>query len=482
MESEDDCPESPPNSIAIVGGGFTGAVLAAELLHQGDRSLSVVVIERTGKRGRGVAYGTENNWHLLNVPASNMSALAADPEHFVRWSRANYDHQLEPGSFLPRPLYARYIEAVVDEAARLHPGQLRWISGDACALERETRLTRIVLRGGGEVLADKVILASGNFPVSDPELPGKARNSPRYISDAWSEGSTQGVALENSILLVGTGLTAVDVAISLRAANFRGTIHMLSRRGLVPHRHQSHPAREIVWKQPFPQTARGLTRMIREQVKTTGVNWRPIIDSLRPFTQPIWRSLPHPERLRFLRHLRPFWESHRHRIAPKVGSLLEEQLRTQQIQIHTGRLRQYSEDEGGIDVSYAERRSGKIKCLRVDRVINCTGPETDCRKVRDAFFAHLLKHGFMAPDRLLLGFDATEDGALINSQGKASKFLYAVGPPRKGSLWEATAVPEIRSQVAGLVAHLLRPGAKADASDPKAEMAGTAGKRAPSED
>jgi uncharacterized NAD(P)/FAD-binding protein YdhS len=442
-------------TVAIIGGGFTGAALAAQLLREGDRSVSVVVIERGPSRGRGVAYGTQYGWHLLNVPSCNMSAFADDPDHFLRWARKNYDSRVEAGSFLPRRVYGQYLETILRDAEEAHPGQLRWVCDEAGSIVRSKNETHILLRSGGTVIADKVVLALGNFPPSNPPLPGRSVSSERYVSFAWSAGALRGVEKENSVLLVGTGLTAVDLAVALRAKEFRGTIHLLSRRGFLPHTHKPSVCWPAFWDKGSPKTIRGLTRLVRQQVRDASGDWRAVIDSMRPFTQDIWKSLPENEQRRFLRHVRPYWEVHRHRIAPEIGGLIGYQLANHQIQAHAGRVTNFQEDGGGVTVTYKDRKSGKEEHLRVDRVINCTGPETDCRRLDDPLLTSLWIQRMARPDRLFLGLDVDENGALIDAQGEPSKFLFAVGPSRKGSLWETTAVPEIRGQVAGVVRHLL---------------------------
>jgi len=307
------------------------------------------------------------------------------------------------------------------------------------------------------VLADKVVLALGNFPPADLQLPGKTANSSRYVSNPWSSKALMDVSQDKSVLLVGSGLTSVDVTIELRARGFDGTIHILSRRGLLPQRHAAVPF------QPFrmdnlPCTARGFLRTIRLQVEKAearGSNWREVVDSLRPVTQQIWRGLPPVERRRFLRHLRTYWDVHRHRIAERIADQLTLQLRNGQIQMHAGRITEYREGAGGVEITYRDRKCGEPAKLHVDRVVNCTGPEGDCRRVASPLLLDLMEKGLARPDELSLGLDVSDDGALIDAHGSTSDFLYTLGPLRKGKLWESIAVPELRVQIAELADLLL---------------------------
>lgn len=452
-------------TIAIIGGGFAGAVLAAQVLRKSGGAASVVLIERGPRPGLGVAYGTKCGEHLLNVRAQNMSAYPDDPEHFLRWARLHHSLEVKPGDYLPRRLYGRYVASVLQEEIERYPRQFTHVQDEAVALERAGGVAEIRLRSGESVSAGEIVLALGNFPPGDPHLPGRTERSRRYVSNPWAS-STRDAAHE-SILLIGSGLTSVDIAIALRERGCAGTVHILSRRGLLPQSHQATAPWPPFWNETSPRTVRGLLRLIRMQVEAAermGSDWRAVIDSLRPFTQEIWRSLSRQERRRFLRHVRPYWEVHRHRIAPDIASSLATQIQRGQIATHAGRIMEYREDADGVDVTYRDRESGRLKRLRVDQVINCTGPESDCRRIESPLLRDLLRQKLVRPDPLFVGLDATSEGALLDAFGEASDFLYTLGPARKGSLWETTAVPEIRRQAAELADHLLAARARGESA------------------
>jgi len=445
-------------TIAIIGGGFSGATLAAQLLRAGNQSVMVVLIEKTGCLGRGVAYSTQCEKHLLNVPAQNMSAFADDPDHFLRWARLHYDFDVQPGDFLPRRSYGQYVESLLQEVREGHNAAIEWRRDEAVSVNPTSGRAEISLRSGNRVMADKVILALGNFPPGDPKLPGRQESSPRYLSNGWAEGALDQIAEDKSVLLIGSGLTSVDVAISLRARKFEGKIQILSRHGLLPQEHKPHLPLMAPWNDLRPRTARGLLHLVRAQVREAqehDTDWRTVIDSLRPITQQIWQSLPLREQRRFLRHLRSYWDVHRHRVAPEIGALLASELGNCGIEVHAGRITEYCETPEHVEVIYRDRKKGEFRKLHVDRVINCTGPDVDCRRVTNALLKNLIKQKLVRPDPLFLGLDTAQSGAVINAYGIPSDFLYAVGPLRKGNLWETIAVPEIRVQVAELVSHLL---------------------------
>jgi uncharacterized NAD(P)/FAD-binding protein YdhS len=439
--------------IAIIGGGFSGAMMAVQLLRTARGPIDLMLIENGPLLGRGVAYATAFDGHLLNVRADGMSAYPDVPDHFVKWAQQNYSSSVKADDFLPRRVYGQYVVAQLQDTSASHPGQLQWIRDEAVSLARAGDITRVGLKSGNQVVAHKVILALGNFPPGDLPLFGKTPHSPRYVFNPWSSNKALGENRAKSVLLIGSGLTSVDTAIELGALGFKGTIHILSRRGLLPQGHKVSAPFSPSWGNSFPRTVRGLLRLIRLQVKEAaalGSDWRPVIDSLRPFTHEIWRALPRSEQRRFLRHVRTFWDVHRHRVAERVADQLAMQIQSGQVRMHAGRIAEYREDSSGVELTYRNRKSGRAAKLQVDFVINCTGPEADCRRVNSPLLSDLMDKKLARPDELSLGLDVSDDGAVLDAQGRPSNFLFALGPLRKGSLWETIAVPEIRVQVAEL--------------------------------
>ncbi len=461
MTSKNQAEKAFQSTIAIIGGGFTGAMLAVQILQKAGDGDQVVLIERSTVPGRGVAYGTQFDGHLLNVRARNMSAYPDVPDHFVKWAQQHYSPDVKPDDFLPRSLYGRYITAQFQAAIQAYPGKIRCIQDECVSLHRQPGFARIGLASGRVVIADKVVLAVGHFPPGDLFLPGKTADSPRFVPNPWSLNACSDLKQDDSVLLIGSGLTSVDVVIELRARGFKGHIHILSRRGLLPNRHKAITPLPSSWLGNHPRTVRELLRMVRLQIKLAearGSDWRAVIDSLRPVTQQIWQSLPRTEQRRFLRHLRTYWDVHRHRIAEPIARELAAQIQEGRIQTHAGRITEYREDCSGVDISYRSRKDkNKYKDkdrqtirLRVSKVVNCTGPDNDYRRVGSPLLSDLLDKKFVRADELSLGLDVAADGAVLDCQGTPSDFLYALGPLRKGNLWETIAVPELRHQVADL--------------------------------
>jgi uncharacterized NAD(P)/FAD-binding protein YdhS len=463
---------NPQIDVLIVGGGFSGTMLAVQLLRR-TTALSIAVMDRGGLPGRGVAYSSPHRFHLLNVPAGQMAAFPGDPEDFLRWARSNYDVSIKSRSFLPRAVYGQYLGSVVDRTlAEKGRERFQWIQDEALSMQR--RRSGVALQrknlASPELLARAVVLATGNFPPGAPRIPGLAVSnsagggiggslgSSLYVQFAWAAHALENLPRDGSVLLLGSGLTSIDMIMALKSKAFRGTIHVLSREGLIPSRHQPIQAWPLFWNDNSPQTVRGLVRLIREQVDLAaeqGIDWRSVVDSLRPVTPQIWQSLPVSEQRRFLRHVRPYWDIHRHRLAPEIADIFADMEAEGQIRFHTGRIMCYAEDRNLGEIVYQERGTSTEKRLHAHRVINCTGSETDCRRIDDSLIVSLFAQGLAHPDALFLGLDVDAHGALIDYEGKPSRSLFTIGPTRKGQLWETTAVPEIRQQAEQLAAHLV---------------------------
>jgi uncharacterized NAD(P)/FAD-binding protein YdhS len=447
--------------IAVIGGGFSGTVMSVQLLRRAP-SLSLAVIDKNARPAVGLAYGTNHDAHLLNVPAGQMSAFPSEPGHFLKWAKENCEFPVDARSFLPRALYGRYLTALLEEAYAAHPLDFDWIRDEALAVRREKAGFVIHTRGGQRVLAQTVVLALGNFPPGNLGIQGLKPDSGCYERLAWSKDALAGLPDDSQLLLIGSGLTSVDMTISLRTNGFKGRIHILSRHGLVPQTHGPSLPWPSFWDKSLPRTVRGLMRLVRNQAATAadaGSDWRAVMDSLRPLIQQIWQSLPLEERRRFLRHARAYWEIHRHRVAPDVGQTFFKMIGSGQVQVHAGRITSYSEinsDEKSLaQVTFRDRSSGSARVLEVDRVINCSGPETNFRKIDSALLTSLFEQGLVRQDPLGLGLDVDRNGALLDCNGAPSRCLFAIGPARKGMLWETTAVPELRVQAADLADHLL---------------------------
>lgn len=428
---------------------------AAQLLLRGAE---VTLLEPAAALGQGMAYATRCPLHLLNVRAVNMSAFPDDKEHFLRWLERTTPGQYTFCSFAPRSLYAEYIRSVLDQALRTGRGKFRHVRSRAVSASVLAGNVAVETESSDMLHGDAVILATGNAAPADwPGLSPEVASSGRFFTVAWMEGAFETRGRHAPVLLLGSGLTAMDALLALRHHGHRGKVYMVSRRGLLPQPHVL-PIYGCI-RAPRYSGLAGLVRQMRMTASPTAVlpaGWREAVDSIRPETNHLWQALSFAEQRRFLRHLRPFWDTHRHRMAPQVGAVVQGSLRDGSLEVLAGRTRSFRLMDDGVEVSVAMRGCAETETLNVERVINCTGPDTDLRRSANPLLRNLVEQGWLQPDPHRLGALADDCGALIPARGGRRPPLYALGPLRLGQLIESVAIPEIRVQAQNL-AELLMP-------------------------
>jgi len=432
-------------SVAIVGAGFSGSLLAVQLLRR-DPDVRVFLIERSGVFGRGLAYSTTCPAHLLNVRAGRMSAFPDDSGHFVRWLQANRPELADPQGFVPRMVYGDYVQAILAEGGE----RLTRITGEAIAVEPRAGDALVRLADDREIAADAVVLASGNPPPGDAGTKGLGR-AERYIGDPWADGALGWIGETDDVLLLGAGLTMIDVVLALDARGWKGRALALSRRGLLPRPHDPQQVHAIAWK-PEATDLMGMFREVRARMKVVG--WGEAMDEIRPFNQSAWLNATEKERERFLRHLRPWWDVHRHRTAREVGERIGALVDGARLRVASGRVELVEPVEGGLEVSWRARGMRGSRKEAFAWMVNCTGPLADLRRSEDALLKHLFAFGIARVDPASLGLDVMDDCRVQDADGTPHERLFAIGPPTRGQFWEVVAVPEIRVQAAELAERL----------------------------
>lgn len=432
--------------VVIVGAGFSGTLLAVNLLRLGAR---VVLVERNhDSLARGVAYTTRQPEHLLNVRASNMSAYPDDLSHFQRWM--GFSSAEQANRFVPRLTYGQYLREQLMNALSAAPDRVVIKQQEALRIETLADRQALYLSSGERVEASAVVLALGNFaPAGLPVLAGLS--APVLAENPWAAAATQGLAGVEEVVLIGTGLTAVDVALSLDKAGYRGRITALSRRGLEP---RAHALVGPVAGQVARPEARGsrLLRALRQRAAEVG--WRHAIDELRPHTQSLWRLHDTAAQARFLRHLRPWWDVHRHRLAPPVADRIAALKAEGRLRFVAGKLLSAEQAGGKAILHWRPRGQEGTQILEAGRVITCIGPEGDLARCDHPLLRGLLASGQVRADAHRLGLDVDHVGRLVNAAGRRQDRLLAVGPITKGEAWEIIAVPDIRRQVWDLARYL----------------------------
>ena len=424
--------------VAIVGGGFSGAMLAARLAEAGITS---TLINRTPDFGLGVAYSTPFEGHLLNVRSSRMSALADQPDHFVRWLEASAPAYADPDGFAPRLIFGRYVQARLAEVEAAYPGLIHRIKGEVASVETDG----LTLSDGRRIASDAVVLTTGN-----PAPKTASGASARVLSDPWAPGALEAIGADDDILIVGTGLTMVDMLQALEGQGWRGRAQALSRRGLLPRAHADLPDPP---EAPNPAMLEGPLsgRMKASRVVARSAGWREMMEGLRPVTADLWAKADLATRRAIVRHLRPWWDVHRHRIAPRIGVFIDRLMTEGRLSVVAGRVKGITADDTGVRLDWVRRGQAQPP-LTARWLIDCTGPG-HAPEV-DPVTRPLLTGGRARLDPLRLGLELDASGRVLAADGSADRRLFVLGPPARAAFWETIAVPDIRRRIEDVVAAL----------------------------
>ncbi|MDI9347318.1 MAG: FAD/NAD(P)-binding protein [Methylacidiphilales bacterium] len=444
------------DKIAIIGAGFCGVALCYSLRKKFPNS-SITIYSRSSLIGSGVAYGTNSPFHLLNVPAGRMGMIDGQENDFYLWL-CEQGYTYHPEDFVPRKLYGEYLRSYFVKTP-----SLTVVRSNVIAIQTNHESAHIVTDKDDMHQVDLAILALGNFPSKIPQgitnLPWES--SSNCISDPWHPASQANKLLTISpsanVLLIGSGLTALDIASLLLDKGIKSIVAM-SRNGVLPQPHRGlHVIPEVavscdsIIRQSSLRLKLHQFRMTLSQVRNNGGDWRDLFIELRKITPELWQSLSIVEQSKFLKKIAPFWETHRHRISPQLHAKITEAIKNKLVTFYKANCISATMINGVIQVSTSSK---KIPTIRADCIINCTGPNVDITKEKDPLIEQLVKQGTIIPDSHNLGLQVTNTYRTVNSRGEVNKNLLYLGPLLKAKYYEATAVPELRAHVKQLVSLL----------------------------
>jgi uncharacterized NAD(P)/FAD-binding protein YdhS len=439
--------------IAVLGFGFSGLMVVANLVRAAQSPLTIYVID-DNPQGFGTAYSTQNPEHLLNVPTAKMGAFADDIGGFHDWlttqvgqhaaARLGVQTQYAPEDFAPRMLYAAYLDAIwreCQEIAAQKKLEIKIVPSRAVAV-RHAPLAVFTARGDA-IAADKVVLAVGHEV--KPLLP--QLSTATMIQNPWAEHTLDGAAeWPAPVMLIGTGLTAVDILLSLRRAGYAGKVVAASFSGATP---KPHAAPSAVFQFNPEQIAAAKTllqmlRLLRTNIRNVG-EWRVVIDALRPHTQGLWQRLSTSTQLKFLRRLGSLWSTHRHRMAPEIAAQVAAEITAKKLRIIACKNIDAREVDGAANITIHTGHG--VDELQPFRVINCAGLELNLAKSANPLLRQLLAEGMVEAHATGLGMTADKH---YRAWGTMYPNLYVVGSLLTGQLLESTAVPELRTQAASI--------------------------------
>lgn len=447
------------SSVAIVGAGAAGTLTAAQLARQAvatGRPLHLLLVDPQPDTGRGVAYSTHDPRHRLNVSAGRISAWPDRPDDFVEWLEHHAHEYADPATFAPRGLFGSYLRDTLDQALGGADGlvTLERVHDTVTGLVPLGRRWRVRVGADSTRYVDAVVLAIGSGAADDGWAPAGLRQSPRFVADPWAADALSGLTdVDGDVLLVGTGLTMVDVAVSL--ARPGRVLHAVSRHGLLPSAHLEC----LVQPAPPPALPEGELALddlveriqghVRQTMRASG-DWRPAIDGLRPLHSVLWQRLSASDRERFLAGTSRSWEVRRHRMAAPVARAIGQLRHAGTLSVTAATVDRVTETATALEVTLSDGR-----CLTVEAVVNCTGPTDRLARRGGALLLDLATNDRVGPGPLGLGLATDGAGRLQGADGAVQVGLWTLGATRRGELYESTAIPEIRSQAAELAAALL---------------------------
>lgn len=453
-------------TVAIIGGGFTGAATAWNIARR-YTGIQILLFEPRAKLGAGLAYDTGDPVHRINVPASRMSIDSNSPNDFADWLEAQdytaYDPEARArdGNLFPRrQAFGDYVSARVSPF--VDSGVIDHVRARVSALSRDDAGDGwiLVAENGVARRADRVVIATSHPAPSAPRiLSAMLEGHPRFIADATVPGAFEPIRASDSVLVVGNGLTSADAIASLLRRGHSGPIASISRRGL---RSRGHAAAAQTPHGDFTtrpiMSARLLTRRIREAIAQAGlfgVSWHAVIDAARAQGGEIWANLPLVERRRLVRHLRPFWDVHRFRIAPQVEDALGTAALRGQLETLAASVAAVSYHAGRIRIALKHVRSGGTMIRDFDSVIITTGPAHNAVIDDQPYLRQLSDEGLANLDPVRLGLLCDRHSRLLDREGWPVPGLYVAGPLARGTFGELMGLPQVSDHAASVAEEVL---------------------------
>jgi len=456
--------------ILIIGGGLSGTMLAVQLLRlPGQRS--IVVIEPRAELGRGEAYSAVELGHTLNGNAARMSVDPDNPDDLTQWLIAHIAaggwpesaEQAVPVSelFPPRGLFGVYVQQRLAEARAVGARQgstVEHVCAEVADLQIDSGSVQLTLSDGGILRGSQAVLATGMFPAArTPQTQSSGLNAAAL--DPWDVAAMRELDPQSTVLIIGSGLTMVDAVVSLEQAGHRGPIEVFSRHGLLPHVRRQPPAWvDFLAADHSIRTPRQLLRELRRHCRDAvaqGIDWQAPLDTVRAHIARLWSQATDVQRRQFVRHVRPWWESHHHRSPPLSAELIERLHQEGRLRIHAASFKRIEPGAGdAVTISIRPRGETETGVVSGAALINSSGIEYDWRRVARPLPQQLLARGLVQPGPLALGITA-KDGAVVDAEGQVSARLFAMGPPLRGMWWESTAVTDVAAQAKALARRLV---------------------------
>lgn len=216
--------------IAIIGMGISGMAVAtayAKELSPGQYKIDCYDSEESF--GRGFPYRDDSDRLILNLKTNMLSYDYENNSDFVTWFKENNRDIPEYASRSDFGLYTRdrlkkTLEKIQANKITKKVIRLDWLAGrKKWELEREDKEIK---------LYDRIHLCAGELPQADPY---DLKDYKQYIASVYpTNKQLKDIGQDDSVTIIGLGLTAVDIATYLLEEKKIKKLYMFSRTNLIP--------------------------------------------------------------------------------------------------------------------------------------------------------------------------------------------------------------------------------------------------------
>lgn len=471
-------------TLAVIGVGFSGTIIAYELVHQANNPAQILLFDSSNYAGKGIAFSTLCPSHLLNVTVQKMSALHNNTNHLLNWleEKPQAWRKLDPSFatleihkdlFLPRMIYGAYLQHIrelTERMAKVKHIKLQYVKEDVVDIGVDSPTSLVITSLSGKCYSVQAAIIATGIPWTRPLSSSKSlRENSNYLDAPWPTLTNPRTTQEwlknttsvSTIGMIGSGLTMLDAVASLDKVGYRGKIKVISKHGLLPQAHDLTltPIPPFAKANEFPNSPVQIYNKLRKLAsgvdKNLGIDWRTLIEFLRPITSTLWKRFSLKEKLRVLRHLFSHWNRYRHKSPQETLQIIHRYINENQLEIIKANASKLEpEEDGRIGISMVETETQKPFKAIFDKVINCTGPNFDIKRNTNQLLVNVLAKGIAECDDLGLGLKVDTHCQLISKNKQPPCF--AIGSLLFGTLFETVAVPELRKQAHGIATKVLK--------------------------
>jgi len=480
-------PNAKGPRVTIVGGGFTGASVAVQLVRASPVAIKATIVEPRLSVGAGLAYSTDDQDHRLNAPMEGHILDPSDPSALQRWCRKYDVAENDRGAvasdgslFLRRKDFGAFVSETVQSHARSATGStIRHLRDMATDASPRAGAVDVRTRDGRLLTSELLVVATGNaMPRLPAEFAEDMSGSSAVVAVPTDLGRIHQIPKSARVLLIGSGLTALDVLSTMLKSGHHGVITAISRRGLRPHANRpmitapefditralldrvDGPVASFIREAGTPPTTLALLRALRSQIRaveSTGDSWHTAFDELRDVVWQVWPTLPASEKKRFMKHLRSWWDVHRFRCPPQNDVIVRDAERNGRVAFRAARLHSVAEEaDSRIRVVLRGRGLLSLQTAYFDAVINCTGIDAAAGVRSNPFLASLYRAGSIRADESGFGFAVDAGCRPIGQDRGANDSIRIFGPPNAGTFGDSFGAIFIAAQIRRALPNMLK--------------------------